>query len=144
MAVTDPSKWSGNWGTGVRSAGTKWSADLVAVVSTIGPKAAAAAPNWQQAVSSPAALAGYVKGVQNFDQTAFVATVNGAGQAKYTASGTTKQAKYAAFAQIFGPKLVTEMNSLNQSNPRGPRGSAQNRARLNAYLDWAASTRGQN
>ena len=144
MAVADPSTWAGNWGTGVRGGGAKWSTRLNAVVSQIGQKAVAAAPNWQQAVSSPQALDSYKSGVGSFDQTAFVQTVNGAGQTKYTASGTTKQARYAQFAQIFGPKLTTEINTLNQTSPRGPRGSAQNRARLNAYLDWAASTRGQN
>lgn len=144
MAVADPSTWAGNWGAGVRNNGAKWSKDLIAVVGTIGAKAAAAAPNWQAAVASPAALASYKAGVQNFDQTAFTATVNGAGQQKYTASGTTKQAKYATFASIFGPKLVTEVSTLNSQFPRGPRGSAQNRARLNAYLDWATSTRGTN
>lgn len=144
MVMTDPSKWGANWGTGVRSAAPKWSANLNAVVSTIGAKAAAASPNWQSAVASPQALSAYQKGVSNFDQTAFVTTVNGAGQQKYSASGTTKVAAYQNFASVFGPKLQSIVSSLNSSNPRGPRGSAQNRARLNSYLDSVAATRGTN
>lgn len=144
MAMTDPSKWGANWGAGVRNASSKWSANLNAVVSTIGAKAAAATPNWQSAVSSQQAAAAYQRGVSNFDQAAFTATVNGAGQQKYSASGTTKVASYQNFAAVFGPKLQSIVSSINSSNPRGPRGSAQNRARLNSYLDAVAATRGSN
>jgi hypothetical protein len=144
MAMVDPSKWTGNWGTGVTNGGTRWSGGMVAAVPTMGAKAAAAAPNWQAAVASALALNNYVKGEQNFDQTAAINTINGAGRTKYTASGTTKQVKYSTFVSIYAPKLATELSSLNQSNPRGPRGSDQNTQRMLAFNTWIKSTRGTN
>lgn len=143
-AITDPSKWAGNWGTGVGRSGSKWSTNYVAQGPAIFQKAAASVGNWQAAVTSQAAADGYVKGLNSVNFSQVQATVQGAGQTKYTASGSTKQAKYAAFAQIFGPKLSSILASINQTSPRGPRGSAENRARLNAYLDAVQATRGTN
>lgn len=144
MAMVDPSKWTGNWGAGVRSAGPKWSTGMVAAVPTMGAKAAAAVGVWQAAVADPVAAKNYADGERSFDQAAAIATINGAGQTKYTAAGTTKQAPYASFVSIFAPKLSSEISSLNQSTPRGLRGSAQNQQRMIAFNNWIISTRGSN
>lgn len=141
MAVTDPSKWSGAWGAGVSRSGGKWAADYIAAGPAIFQKAAAAVGTWQTAVAAQQAADAFVKGLSSVNFGQVTATVNGAGQQKYTASGSTKQAKYAAFANIFGPKLATIVANLPA---RGPRGSAQNRARLTQLLDQVQATRGQN
>jgi len=141
MAIQDPSKWAGAWGSGVSRSGDKWAADYVAAGPAIFQKAAASVGDWQAAVSSQLAADAFVKGLQTVNFSQVTATVQGAGKTKYTTSGTTKQASYASFAQAFGPKLQTIVNQLP---PRGPRGSAVNRQRLNQLLDAVQATRGQN
>jgi hypothetical protein len=141
MGFTDPSKWGGSWGAGVGRSGQKWAADYIAAGPAIFQKAAASVNNWQLAVSSQLAANAFVKGLSNVNFAQVTATVNGAGLQKYTSSGTTKQAKYSSFAQVFGPKLQQIVANLP---PRGPRGSAENRTRLNQLLDQVAATRGTN
>ena len=141
MAITDPSKWAGSWGTGVSRSGDKWSTNYNAAGPAIFQKAAASVGDWQAGVSAQAAADAYVRGLQSVNFSQVQATVQGAGKTKYTSSGTTKQAKYTAFAQTFGPKLQTIVNNLPQ---RGPRGSSINRTRLNQLLDQVQATRGTN
>jgi hypothetical protein len=139
--ITDPSKWAGNWGTRVGSSGDKWSSNYVAAGPEIFQRGAAAVSTWQTAVASDMAASAFVKGLNNVNFSQVQATVNGPGKSKYTMSGTQKQAKYATFAQVFGPKLQTIVSNLP---PRGPRGSAQNRTRLTQLLDQVQATRGSN
>ena len=139
--IADPSKWAGSWGAGVQRSGDKWSANYVAAGPAIFTKAAASVADWQTAVASQMAADNFVRGLQSVNFSQVQATVTGAGKTKYTSSGSTKQAKYSAFAQIFGPKLASIVNGLP---PRGPRGSAQNRTRLNQLLDAVQATRGTN
>jgi hypothetical protein len=40
MAITDPSKWAGSWGTGVSRSGDKWSTNYTAAGPAIFQKAA--------------------------------------------------------------------------------------------------------
>jgi hypothetical protein len=141
MAIQDPSKWAGSWGTGVGRSGDKWATQYVAAGPAIFQKAAAAVGDWQAAVSSQMAADAFTRGLNAVNFAQVQATVTGAGKTKYTSSGSTKQAKYAAFAQIFGPKLQMIVTNLP---PRGPRGSAQNRTRLNQLLDAVQATRGTN
>ena len=141
MAIKDPSKWAGNWGTGVTRSGDTWSAGYLAAGSSIFTKAAASVSDWQNSVASQAAAAAYVKGLSNVNLSQVTATVQGSGKTKYTSSGTTKQANYSAFASNFGPKL---QSIVNQLPARGPRGSAQNRTRLTMLLDAVQATRGSN
>jgi len=141
MAMKDPSKWGAAWGAGVAASGAKWSAGYIAAGPAIFQKAAAAVGNWQAGVAAPIAATRFVAGLQAVNFSTVTATVNGSGQGKYTSSGSTKQAGYTAFAGIFGPKLANIVANLP---PRGPRGSAQNRTRLNQLLDQVAATRGMN
>jgi hypothetical protein len=140
MAMSNPSNWAANWGQRVGQSGQKWASNLNAVASTIGAKAAAAAPNWQQAVASPAALQRYESGVQNINVQQFTASVSGPGMTKYTSAGTIKQAKFSAFAQAAGAKWPGMLASLPA---RGSRGSAQNQQRMIAWSTSLTATRGQ-
>ena len=139
--ITDPSKWAGAWGTGVGRSGDKWSTNYIAAGPAIFQKAADSVSNWQVAVASQMAADAFVSGLRNVNFSQVQATVAGAGKSKYTSAGSTKQAKYSAFAQIFGPKLASIVANLPS---RGPRGSAQNRTRLNQLLDQVQATRGTN
>jgi hypothetical protein len=141
MGITDPSKWAGSWGTGVTGAGATWASGYIAAMPTIYSKAAASVGDWQNAVASTQAAAAFVSGLNNVNTSQVTTTVNNAGKTKYTASGSSKQAKYAAFATTFGPKLQQIVAALPA---RGPRGSAQNRQRLNQLLDNVQATRGTN
>ena len=143
-AVRDPATATANWGTGVAQSAGKW-ADGYAHPSrnpfdpsVINPTA------WQAGVSDPAAMTRYARNLAAVNPDQVLATVNGVGKTKYAAAGSQKQSKVAAFMQAFLPKLGTIIQNLNNTSPRGPRGSAENRARLNAYLDAVAATRGQN
>lgn len=139
--IADPSKWAGNWGAGVGRSGDKWSTGYIAAGPGIFSKAADSVADWQAAVASAMAADNFVAGLRKVNFTQVQATVQGAGKTKYTSAGSTKQAKYSAFASVFGPKLANIVSALP---PRGPRGSAQNRTRLNQLLDQVAATRGSN
>ena len=141
LMITDPSKWAGAWGTRVGQSGDKWAGNYVAAGPAIFQKAADSVGTWQAAVASQLAADRFQTGLRNVNFAQVQATVTGAGKMKYTSAGSTKQAKYAAFAQIFGPKLSSIVQNLP---PRGPRGSAQNRTRLNQLLDNVQATRGTN
>lgn len=133
-----------NWTRGVQSSGDKWADGY------LHPKRDPFSPNnidpdaWQAGVSTQAAKDGYANGMANVDTTQLTATVNGAGKSKFTAAATTKTNKVQNFQSQFLPKLGNILQSLDSSAPKGPRGSAQNRTRLNNYLDMVAATRGQN
>ena len=140
--IRDPATGSSNWGSGVTSSGNKW-ADGYAHPSrnpfdpnVIDPDA------WQAGVSTAAAKASYAKNLAGVNQDQVLATVNGAGKTKYTASGTTKVSNYTAFATVFYPKLSSIISNLNVTNPKGPRGT--NLDRLITYIQAVQATRGTN
>jgi hypothetical protein len=141
-SVRDPATATTNWSSGVAGAGNKW-ADGYAHPSrnpfdpaVINPEA------WQAGVSTPEAKNLYRSHLAGVNQDMVLASVNGAGKTKYTSSGTTKNQKMSKFMGIFLPKLGSILQGLNQTSPRGPRGT--NRGRLNSYLDAVEATRGQN
>lgn len=137
-----PAQAVANWTAGVQRSGSKWSAGVLTPKRDPFATAAASVGNWVAAVSSPQAQANFVKGLQNVDINAFTATVNGAGQQKYVASATSKTAKETAFMNSFLPQLDNIVNNLNRTNPRAPRGSAQNITRLTSYLQAVSALRG--
>lgn len=143
-ATTTPQSATANWGTKVAQAGAAWSKGFLAAAPKVFNPANIKPANWQAGVNNPQAAIDYADGMANVNMSQLTTVVNSSGQQKYTTSGTNKQAKMLAFQQVFIPKLGQITNSLDQSNPRGPRGSAQNRSRLNNYLDAVAATRGQN
>lgn len=140
--IRDPSTGTANWTGGVSSAGSKW-ADGYAHPSrnpfdptVINPDA------WQAGVSTDAAKQKYRTNLANVNQDQVLATVNGAGKTKYTSSGSTKASNYSKFATAFYPKLSSIISNLNQSMPKGPRGT--NLDRLVAYIQAVQQTRGTN
>lgn len=143
-AIATPATALANWQKGVSGAGQKWATGYQNPRRDPFASAAAAVANWQQAVSSPAAAAAFVSGLSNVNQAAVVATVTGPGMTKYTSSATNKPAKAQAFFSTFLPKLSNIVTQLNNSNPKGPRGSAQNLTRLTTYIQAVAATRGTN
>jgi hypothetical protein len=147
MALTirttkSPATAIANWTAGVQRSGSKWSAGVLSPKRDPFQAAAASVGNWVAAVSSQAAQNAFVSGLQNVDINAFTATVNGSGQQKYVAAATTKTAKETAFMNSFLPQLDNITSNLNRTNPRGPRGSAQNITRLTSYLQQVAALRG--
>ena len=130
------------WTAGEQRSGTKWSTGVLSPKRDPFQAAAASVSNWVAAVSSQSAQNAFVKGLQNVDVTAFTATVNGSGQQKYVASATTKTSKETAFMNAFLPQLDSIVSNLNRSNPRQPRGSAGNIARLTSYLQSVSALRG--
>lgn len=143
-ATTNPQSATAAWGKGVGSAGSKWSGGYLAAAPNVFSAQNVKPQNWQAGVSDPGAAARYQKGMTSVNMSQLATVVNSSGQSKYTTSGTNKQAKMATFMGNFLPKLSNILSSVNSSAPRGPRGSVENRTRLNNYLDMVAATRGQN
>lgn len=133
-----------NWGAKVQQAGVSWSKGYLAAAPKVFNPANIKPANWQAGVSNPQAALDYADGMANVNMQQLTTVVNSSGQSKYTTSGSNKQSKMLSFQTQFIPKLAQITSSLDQSSPRGPRGSAQNRTRLNNYLDAVAATRGQN
>jgi len=137
--MKDSTKWAGTWGTRVSASGQNWSSGYISAGPSIFQRGAAAVGSWQTGVASAAAAQKFVKGLNAVNWAQTQATVQGAGQAKYTASGSTKQAKYAKFSSEAGPRWSSEISSLP---PRGMRGSPQNQARMANWSQFLISTRG--
>jgi hypothetical protein len=140
--TTSPATAIANWTAGVQRSGAKWTSGVLSPKRDPFATAAASVSNWQAAVSSQAAATAFVSGLQNVNITAFTATVQGSGQQKYVASATTKTSKETAFMNAFLPQLDSITSNLNRTNPRGPRGSAQNITRLTSYLQQVSALRG--
>lgn len=139
--VTDAATATSNWTRGVGNAGNKW-ADNYAHPSrnpfdpaVINPQA------WQDGVSTAAAKSKYGSKMAAVNQDMVLATVNGAGKTKYTSAATTRAPNMAAFMQRFIPRVQSNLATLNSSTPRGPRGSAQNKARMDTWRDEMAALR---
>jgi hypothetical protein len=133
-------------GAGSANAATLWAANLSADLPQVFANASAAAPLWQQEVSSPAALTAYRAGLSKAAANVQPIITKIQGPAKATYSAQVKVAgapggNYAAFAAEFLPAVGTEIATLNRTNPRGDFDA--NVARLNAYLTWLHSQKGQ-
>jgi hypothetical protein len=142
--VRDPTTGANNWGTGVGQSGAKWYDGYANPTRNPFDPSVINADGWLAGVTAPNAKVAYKTNMASVNQDQVLITAKGAGMTKYTSSGTTKKANYAGFAMTFYPKLGSIVQQVNQTNPRGPRGSAQNIARLTTYLQAVAATRGQN
>jgi GH25 family lysozyme M1 (1,4-beta-N-acetylmuramidase) len=134
-------KYGANGGS--PAAATLWSADFLTAFPTMIANAVKQVNFWQAQVSTAAAAAAFTKGLQaaSQNQAAIAAKVNGPAQASFMAGvKAASTGKYLTFANEFLPAVANEVNTLNQTNPRGT--PAQNRARLNAYLDWLEAQKG--
>jgi hypothetical protein len=142
-SVTDATTAAANWAKGIGDGADKWATQYANPhrnpfdPNVIDPEA------WQAGVSTDAAKAKYKRKMAAVNQDMVLATVNGAGKTKYRASATTRRANVDQFMGKFIPTLKSIMDSENASVPRGPRGSAQNRQRMNDVVDKIAALRGQ-
>lgn len=122
-----------------------WASGYNAAYPTMITKATAAIPTWQAAVASAAAATAMSKGLARAaTKSAAVATkVNGAGSASFAAGVRTAGSTGGDYTAFIGPFLTAvaqEVQTLNQTNPRGTR--QQNRARQAAYDAWIDSQAG--
>lgn len=140
--IRNPTTGASNWGTGVGQSGTKWADGYANPTRNPFDPAVINPAAWLAGVSQPAAQTKYKNNMAAVNQDMVLATVNGPGKTKYTTSGTIKQPNYLTFANIFYPKLSQILQNLNQTNPRGPRGTNMNR--LMAYIQAVEATRGTN
>lgn len=132
-----------NYGTNGSSvtAQNQWAADFITQIPKMQARAAAQAAFWQSQVSTAQAQQAFIRGVQNLDVQAVTAKVNGPAKATFAAQvRAASTGKYLQFATAFIPAVSQEVANLDRTNPRGT--PAQNRARLNAYLDWIESQKG--
>lgn len=132
-----------NYGTNGSSAAAQnlWAGEFVANIPKMQARAQAQATYWQTQVNTPEALANFKSGVATIDVPAVTTKVSTVGKASLAAGvKAASTGKYASFAAEFMPAVSTEIQNLDRTNPRGDK--AQNRTRLNAYLDWLESQAG--
>ena len=131
--------WGTNWSTGVGRSGSKWAANFIAAGDSVFQKGSQSGPQWQAGVASPTALIKFQNGLRGVTMASVTPTVNGAGMSKYTAAATTKNSKYNNFANVAGQIFSSGLSTLPA---RGPRGSGQNQARMNAWSQYLISKAG--
>lgn len=121
-----------------------WATNFNSKIGAIFDAAAASVTRWQTAVQDPAVAARFVKGLGKAKANS--ATI----QTKVTNVGVpalragvlaASTGTYLAFSNAWMGAVVNEVNTLNQTNPRGDR--AANRARQAAYDAWV-DTQGGN
>lgn len=120
-----------------------WASDFLAAIPSMQARAKAQVSYWQSQVSTQEAAAAYVDGIDRMNVTQVTTKVNGAGKASFAAGVRASGGpggKYTGFINEFMPAVSTEVQTLDRTNPRGT--PAQNRARLNTYLDWLESQKG--
>jgi hypothetical protein len=96
MAHGTPQDVAAKWAQRASAAGTDYTAGINRVAVSPGQAAAAAAPTWQAAVSSPDALAKYKRNVGLVTLEAWQNAATQYGSARYTQGVAAKQAKYEA------------------------------------------------
>jgi hypothetical protein len=105
--------------------------------------ATAAIPTWQAAVADPQSAVNMSKGLTKAKaKQASVATkVTNTSSASLAAGvRAASTGAYLAFSNQWLPAVAQEVQTLNQTNPRGTR--AQNRARQAAYDAWVDQQNG--
>lgn len=120
-----------------------WASDFLAALPVMQARAKSQVGFWQSQVSTQKAAEAYVDGIDRMNVTQVTAKVNGAGKASLAAGVRASGGaggKYTSFIGEFLPAVSTEIQTLDRTNPRGT--PAQNRARLNAYLDWLEGQKG--
>lgn len=125
---------------------TAWATDYNAAYSTMIQKAIAAIPTWQANVATALAASNMAAGLTKAGaKSAQVATkVSGAGSASFAAGVRAAGGPGGDYTAFIGPWLTAvgqEVQTLNQTNPRGTR--QQNRARQAAYDAWIDTQAGK-
>jgi len=122
-----------------------WAADYNAAYPSMITKAVAAIPTWQANVATALAASNMQKGLTRAGTKAAAVAlkVNGAGSASFAAgvrAAGGQGGDYQLFIGSFLTAVGQEVQTLNQTNPRGTR--QQNRARQAAYDAWIDSQAG--
>jgi len=120
-----------------------WATNFNAKIGAIFDAAAAAVSRWQAAVQDPAVAARFVSGLGKAKAKApqiqtKVTNVGAPALAAGVRAAST--GSYLAFANQWMGAVGSEVQTLNQTNPRGDR--AANRARQAAYDAWVDSQAG--
>lgn len=124
-----------HWAQGMANAQQKMVDKVNAVTVNPSQLAIAAAPVWQSAVSSPQALAKYKSGLAKAPDWKTMMISKGIPRAIDGARmAVEKFAAAIAPVLAFGASLRARIKSM----PSGPRGSAQRKARMNAWFDGMA------
>ena len=127
IKVKDPTTVANKWSTRAQGAVNDYAAGAASPKQSQSQSAIAAAPLWQQAVQSPAALAAFTSGLNKSGDAGWLAGVNNKGKARYaggvTAGMTKFQTNITPFLQAIASVALP---------PKGLRGSAQNIQRVAA------------
>ena len=122
-----------------------WAANFNANMGAIFDAAIAAGPRWQAAVQDPQSLTnlknGLTKAKGRIPQISTKVTNVGApALAAGVRAAAAPGGKYDSFSAKWLPAVASEVNTLNQTNPRGDR--AANRARQAAFDAWVDQQKG--
>lgn len=120
-----------------------WATNFNAKIGAIFDAAAASVSRWQAAVQDPAVAARFVSGLNKAKTRApaiqtKVTTVGAPALAAGVRAAST--GNYLNFATAWMGAVGNEVNTLNQTNPRGDR--AANRGRQAAYDAWVDTQAG--
>lgn len=130
IKVKDPNTVANKWASNAGNATQTYIAGINAPKASQSQSAVAAAPRWQAAVASPAALASFTSHLQKAGDAAWAAGALGKGKDRYSAGIAAGKPKFLA---NIGPVLAT-IAGVNLPD-KGIRGSAQNYARVQAVGD---------
>jgi len=125
IKVKDPNTVATKWSTRAQGAVNDYKAGAASPKSSQSASAIAAAPLWQQAVQSPAALASFTSGLQKSGDQGWLNGVNNKGAARYAGGITAGVNKFTTnitpFLQVIAGLSLPA---------KGLRGSAQNIQRV--------------
>jgi hypothetical protein len=120
-----------------------WATNFNAEYLNMLTDAANAVSTWQDNVASPTAAANFVKGLNKAKskQSTVATKVTNVSSATLAAGvRAASTGAYLNFSTAWLASVGNEVNTLNQTNPRGTR--AQNRARQAAYDAWVDQQKG--
>lgn len=145
--VKTPSTATANYGTngGSPNAAQNWSTNFSADIPAILSAAAASVGNWQAAVSTAMAASNFVAGLNKAKSNvaAIQTKVQTVSKASYTAgvkAAAGPNGNYAQFSGKYQPAVQAQVQQLNATNPRGPKGT--NQGRMIAFNDWITAQHG--
>jgi hypothetical protein len=122
-SITDAATAATKWSTRVAAAGNDWADGWAHPTRSPFDPNTINADGWQAGVTAPGVKERYQARLAGTNQEMALASVNGAGKGKYQASGTNRKANVqAALSQIL-PIVGQVVQNLNQTMPKGPRGT---------------------
>jgi hypothetical protein len=129
-----------NWGPGVTNNAQKWQAKTLAPRALFNANPTQNQANWTAGVQQAAAQGTYATKIQNVDLAAMANGIATYGTTNFAASGTTKQAKYAAKTAA----LASAMSAVAQTVAAMPKGKGNNNnQRMLAWANGMAAYKGK-